>query len=208
MSRRPICAALIAAAAVSIAACGDNNNNTVNGVATPPAILGSTPGWFNGDVVTFDYTQQFQCTNPPAAGSVSGCELGDTAQTLPSAPTAIPVLYVLVPMGFTPPDSTLHCPVAGNCVAHPHDIDASRVFGPGTERNLLPAHSHIVIDVMNHVTTPWSLEVIGVKDEATWDTIAATQNLAEVRLLQLDDPENVHLTDDISTNIFLFFKVR
>ena len=61
MSRRPICVALIAAAAVSLAACGnDNDNNTVNGVATPPTILGSTPGWFNGDVVTFDYTQPFQ----------------------------------------------------------------------------------------------------------------------------------------------------
>jgi hypothetical protein len=50
--------------------------------------------------------------------------------------------------------------------------------------------------------------VIGVKDEATWDNIVATQNLAQVRLLQLGDPTNDHLTGDIPTNIFLFFKVR
>jgi hypothetical protein len=187
-----------------LAAC-DNSNNPVSPNTT---VLGSTPGWFNGDEVQFDYTAQFECKNPPTAGSVSGCELGADAETMPAATTAIPVLYVMTPLGFTPPASTLHCPTAGSCVTHPHDVDVSRVFGPGTEKNLLPPHSHIIIDAMNHVTTPWLLEVIGVKDEATWDNIAATQNLAQVRLLQLNDPGNVHLTDDIPTNIFLFFKVR
>jgi hypothetical protein len=188
-----------------LAACGDSTTSPVSAANT---ILGSTPSWFNGDVVQLDYTAQFQCTNPPSAGSASACEMGDGPQIMPPASTDIPVLYVMVPLGFRPPDSTLHCPTAGNCVAHPHDIDVSRVFGPGTEHNLLPPHSHIIIDAMNHVTTPWVLEVIGVKDEATWDNIVATQNLAQVRLLQLSDPNQNHLTDDIETNIFLFFKVR
>jgi hypothetical protein len=189
-----------------LVACGDDS--ATNAVSPSTTVLGSTPSWFDGDVVQLDYTAPFECKNPPAAGSVSGCELGDEAQTMPTASTAIPVLYVMVPLGFTPPDSTLHCPTAGNCVTHPHDIDVSRVFGPGTEKNLLPPHSHIIIDAMNHVTTPWSLEVIGVKDEATWDNIVATQNHAQVRLLQLGDPTNDHLTGDIPTNIVLFFKVR
>jgi hypothetical protein len=193
------------AAAALFVAC---DKSVTNSVSPATNVLGSTPSWFDGDVVQLDYTAQFECKNPPAAGSASGCEMGDEAQTMPAASTAIPVLYVMVPLGFTPPDSTLHCPTAGNCVAHPHDIDVSRVFGPGTEMNPLPPHSHIIIDAMNHVTTPWSLEVIGVKDEATWDNIVATQNLAQVRLLQLGDPDNRHLTDDIPTNIFLFFKVR
>lgn len=199
-------AALAACLVVALGACSDKNN------AVAPiqsnTIIGSTPGWFNGDVVQFDYTADFQCKNPPSAGSASGCEMGDTAQTEPPAATAIPVLYVISPMGFMPPDSTLHCPVAGNCVGHPHDIDVSRVFGPGTEHNVLPPHSHIIIDAMNHQTTPWVIEVIGVKDLATWNTIVATQNLAEVRLLQENDPEQQHITDDLPTNIFLFFKVR
>jgi hypothetical protein len=193
------------AIAALLAAC---DNSVTNSVSPSTTVLGSTPSWFNGDVVQLDYTAPFECKNPPAAGSVSHCEMGDDAQTMPAASTDIPVLYVMVPLGFTPPDSTLHCPTAGNCVAHPHDIDVSRVFGPGTETNLLPPHSHIIIDAMNHVTTPWVLEVIGVKDEATWDNIVATQNLSQVRLLQLNDPTNTHLTGDIATNIFLFFKVR
>jgi len=191
---------------VALAGCGSDSTNSVSPL--PGTVLGSTPGWFNGDVVQFDYTAPFECKNPPSAGSASGCEMGEDAVTMPPANTAIPVLYVMVPMGFTPPDSTLHCPTVGNCVAHPHDIDVSRVFGPGTEKNPLPAHSHIIIDAMNHVTTPWVLEVIGVKDRPTWDNIVATQNLAQVRLLQLEDPTNRHLTDDLPTNIFLFFKVR
>jgi hypothetical protein len=192
-------------ATLALAACSDNDSPTA---LKPSQILGSTPSWFNGDVVQLDYTANFQCKNPPTAGSVSGCEMGEQAQTEPPANTAIPVLYVIAPMGFTPPDSTLHCPVAGNCVGHPHDIDVSRVFGPGTEKNVLPPHSHIIIDAMNHVTTPWVLEVIGVKDRSTWDTIVATQNLAEVRLLQANDPNETHITSDIETNIFLFFRVR
>ena len=210
--QRRITAALILSIAAAAVACGDKNVlSSVSPLTTgDTTFLGSTPGWFNGDVVTFDYTKPFQCTNPPSAASVSHCELGEEPDSAsnPPAKTAIPVLYVMVPMGFKPPDSTLHCPVAGNCITHPHDVDNSRVFGPGTEKTPLPPHSHIVIDAMNHVATPWVLEVIGVKDEATWDTIAATENLGEVRLLQKNDPGNVHITDDIETNIFLFFRVR
>jgi hypothetical protein len=196
-------ALLIACTLAGLAGCSDSTSPT-----TTPAILGTTPSWFEGDVVQLDYTKQFECKNPPAAGSVSGCEMGADAQTMPQSNLGIPVLYVMVPLGFTPPLSTLHCPNVGNCVAHPADLDLSRVFGPGTEKTPLPAHSHIIIDAMNHQTTPWVLEVIGVKDEATWDNIAATQNLAQVRLLQLGDPDQVHITDDNPTNIFLFFKVH
>ncbi len=207
MHRRLFTGPLLVAVACGLAACGSDNTNAVGPVSNG-GILGSTPGWFDGDVVTFDYTAQFECKNPPSAGSLSHCELGDTAQSMPHANTAIPVLYVMTPLGFMPPDSTLHCPTAGNCVTHPSDVDVSRVFGPGTERNPLPPHSHIIIDPMNHMTTPWVLEVIGVKDLATWNDIAATENLAEVRRLQLADPGEQHITGDIETNIFLFFKVR
>jgi hypothetical protein len=173
-----------------------------------PAVLGSTPGWFNGDVVQFDYTQQFECKNPPTAGSASGCELGDEALTEPSHTTDIPVLYVMVPMGFTPDPSTLHCPTVGNCITHPHDLDLSRVFGAGTEKAPLAPHSHIIITLEEHRDVPWKLEVIGVKDVNTWNTIVATQNLSEVRLLQLQDPNETRITSDISSNVFLFFRVR
>lgn len=201
--RQPSAVLLLVGAIGALIGCRDSTSP-----ASTPMILGSTPSWFEGDVVQLDYTKQFECKKPPAAGSVSGCEMGDTAQTKPASTLGIPVLYVMVPLGFTPPRSTLHCPNVGNCITHPADLDVSRVFGVGTEKRPLPPHSHIIIDAMNHMATPWALEVIGVEDEATWDNIAATQNLAQVRLLQLGDPNHVHLTDDIPTNIFLFFKVH
>jgi hypothetical protein len=200
--RHLFCLPSLAIAMVALASCSDSTS------PSSPKVLGSTPGWFNGDVVQFDYTKQFECKTPPTAGSTSGCELGDTAQMMPSHTTSIPVLYVMVPLGFAPDPSTLHCPIAGNCVAHPKDLDLSRVFGAGTEKAPLAPHSHIIIDLANHNDTPWDLEVIGVKDPGTWATIVATQNLSEVRLLQLADPGENKITSDIPTNVFLFFKVR
>jgi hypothetical protein len=188
-------------AILELAACSDSTSPSSK-------VLGSTGAWYEGDAVQLDYTRPFQCKTPPTASSTSSCELGAPARTIPPNNTSIPVLYVMVPLGFSAPSATLHCPVAGNCVAHPTDLDLSRVFGAGTEKAPLPPHSHIVIDLANHADVPWSLEVIGVKDLDTWNTIAATQNLAEVRLLQLQDPNHNTITDDISTNIFLFFKVH
>ncbi|MGH7605049.1 MAG: hypothetical protein ACRENK_13775 [Gemmatimonadaceae bacterium] len=194
---------ILAVAIVALVSCSDSTAPSAS-----PTVLGSTPGWFNGDEVQFDYTKQFECKTPPAAGSDSGCELGADAETEPSHTTDIPELYVMVPMGFTPDPSTLHCPTAGNCVTHPHDLDLSRVFGAGTEKAPLAAHSHIIITLEDHRDVPWKIEVIGVKDLNTWNTIVATENLSEVRLLQLQDPNETRITSDISTNTFLFFRVR
>src|SRR5262249_23637377 len=114
-------------------------------------------------------------------------------------------LYVMTPMGFTPPTSTLHCPIAGNCINHPSTIDLSRLLGPGAANAPLPVHSHVVDRVSGNW---WELEVIGVKDEATWDQIVAGRSLTAVRGLQAADPGGVHITDDIATNVYLFFDVR
>ena len=84
----------------------------------------------------------------------------------------------------------------------------TRVFGAGTVNSPLPPHSNIIIDLDSHADGPWTVEVIGVKDNSTWDLIAGTKNLSEVRLLQFQDPTETHITADISTNIFLFFRVH
>lgn len=193
----------LAIALVGIIGCGSTDTTSPS-----PTVLGSTTSWFEGDEVTLDYTKQFECKMPPSAASATGCEMGADAQTVPVIGTAIPVLYVMVPLGFTPDPSTLHCPTVGNCVAHPPTLDMTRVFGAGTASSPLPAHSHIIIDMDNHNNDPWKVEVIGVKDPNTWGLIAGTKNLAEVRLLQFQDPSGTRITSDISTNIFLFFRVR
>ena len=193
----------LAIAVIGIIGCGKDAT-----APSSPMVLGSTISWFEGDEVQLDYTKQFECKMPPSAASATGCEMGAEAQTEPTNDTAIPVLYVMVPLGFTAAASTLHCPTVGNCVAHPPTLDMTRVFGAGTANSPLPAHSHIIIDIDSHNDGPWKVEVIGVKDNNTWDLIAGTKNLAEVRLLQFQDPTESRITADISTNIFLFFKVH
>jgi len=164
------------------------------------ATVGTTEGWFNGKTVTFLYTQPFFCAQPPTSGAPSGCEVGADAQTAPITNPDIPELWVVVPLGFTPPQGTLQCPVAGNCINHPHDVDLSRVFGPGTENVLLPAHSHVIDDLQGGW---WKTFVVGVTSSDAWDRIVAGKSLATVRELQ-----NQGLaTPDIPSNLFVFFNV-
>lgn len=169
---------------------------------TSTAVKGSTDGWYDGRTVNFFYPKSYFCAEPPTSGATSGCEAGADAQKAPRAGSNIPTLYVMTPIGFTPPASTLQCPVAGNCVNHPHTIDLSRVLGAGTENAALPAHSHIVDEAQGGW---WDIEVVGVTDPAVWDQIVAGKSLATVRALQ---QAGVGITGDIPTNLYLFFNVQ
>lgn len=187
------------------------SRDTMSSPVTHPGTgeTGTTPGWFNGQTVTFFYhTNDFFCHTPVAdgkpVGSTSGCELGSDG-TLDPRPGPKPDLFVMTPVGFRPDVSTLHCPVVGHCINHPSTIDLSRVFGPGTENALLPAHSHIIDQITGNW---WELKVIGVKDLPTWNAIVAGKSLATVRALQANDPSHTHITGDTFTNTYLFFEVH
>jgi len=173
-----------------------------NGGSAAGAEHGFTDGWLDGTTVKFFYTREFFCAEPPTSGAPSECEVGEDG-TIDPRPGPKPTLYVMTPIGFRPDDSTLQCPIVGSCINHPSTIDLSRVFGPGFEDVLLPAHSHI-IDVRHGGW--WELEVIGVRDPAVWDQIVAGKSLATVRALQASNPDGI--TDDIATNTYLFFSVR
>jgi hypothetical protein len=108
------------------------------GTASSPARTGFTKGFFAGHTVRFFYSKNFRCAEPPAATASSKCE-GGTNYTQTPASTFDP-LYVIVPLGFTPPKNTLQCP-AGHCIDHPHTIDLTSVLGPGTCRCLRTATS-------------------------------------------------------------------
>jgi hypothetical protein len=164
------------------------------------ATVGTTQGWFNGKTVTFLYTRPYSCAQPPTSGADSGCEVGADAQTAPIGYPDIPELWVVVPLGFTPPEGTLQCPVAGDCIDHPHDIDLSRVFGAGTESVPLPAHSHVIDDLQGGW---WKTFVVGVTSQDAWDRIVAGKDLATVRELQKEGLA----TADIPSNLFIFFNV-
>jgi len=163
---------------------------------------GFTGGWLNGQTVQFFYTREFFCEPPPTSGAPSECEVGEDGDTDPR-PGKIPTLFVMTPLGFRPADATLQCPIVGSCINHPSTIDLSRIGGPADAP--LPAHSHI-INVMHGGW--WEINVIGVKNEATWDQIVAGKSLDTVRGLQAADPAGDNITGDIPSNAYLFFNVQ
>ena len=174
------------------------------------APVGFTDGWENGTTVSFFYTKNFFCAEPPKSGAPTQCEVGEDGSVDPR-PGKIPVLYVMTPTGFTPDVSTLQCPIAGNCINHPSTIDLSRVFGPGFADVPLPPHSHIIDSALPESQANggqagwWEIEVIGVSSPAVWDQIVAGKSLATVRALQA---AGVGITSDIRSNAYLFFSVR
>ena len=165
------------------------------------AKTGFTHGWYDGHTVRFFYSKNYFCQAPPASKASSKCEAGaDYTQT--PASTFDP-LYVVVPLGFTPPKWTLQCPVAGNCIDHPHTIDLSAVLGSATSNLALPAHSHIVATANSGQSEWWNVDVVGVKSLSDWYRIVNCKSDAQLEYLQRHDPN--HVTGNITTNLFLYF---
>ena len=167
------------------------------------ASTGYTNGWYDHHTVRFFYTRNFFCQNPPASGASSRCEAGADYTQTPS--NSFDPLYVVVPLGFTPPTGTLQCPIAGNCIDHPHTIDLSAVLGSGTQNLPLPPHSHIVATANNHKPEWWNVVVVGVKSPSAWNDIVRHKSDWELRHLQRVDSKAV--TGNITTNLFLYFSV-
>ncbi len=166
--------------------------------------VGNTKGWFDGETVTLHYTRNYFCQSPPASGAASDCEAGTDYTQTPAS--AFDPLYVVVPLGFTPPTSTLQCPVAGKCVDHPSTIDLSAILGSGTSDALLPAHSHVVATANSGQGEWWNVDVVGVQDLKAWNKIVAAKSYKELKYLQKADSSEV--TGNIPTNLFLFFAVK
>lgn len=209
-----------AALATALAACSDSSTTPTQASpggdvalarshnAVDGADFGFTDGWLAGQTVRFFYHKPFFCRPPVAdglpVGSTTDCEAGSDG-TVDPRPGQLPTLYVMTPLGFRPDESTLQCPVVGQCINHPSTIDLSRLFGASVANAPLPAHSHIIEQRSGNW---WELEVIGVKDLATWNAIVAGKSLETVRALQAADPSAGHITSDIATNTYLFFDVR
>jgi hypothetical protein len=218
MQTRSISLSALCAIASIVVGCSDqrspsepsSNQTSVSADAHGGASVGFTDGWENGTTVSFFYSKNFFCTEPPESGAPTQCEIGEDG-TVDPRPGKIPVLYVMTPTGFTPDVSTLHCPIAGNCINHPSTIDLSRVFGPGFADVPLPPHSHIIDSDLSESQANggqagwWEIEVIGVSSPSVWNQIVAGKSLATVRALQA---AGVGITGDIRSNAYLFFNVR
>jgi hypothetical protein len=173
------------------------------GTASSHSHVGFTKGFFAGHTVRFYYTRNFHCAQPPAAVASSRCE-GGANYTQTPASTFDP-LYVIVPLGFTPPARTLQCP-AGHCIDHPHTIDLTSVLGAGTGNLPLPAHSHIVATANSGQSEWWNVDVVGVKSMSAWNKLITAKSDRELQYLQRHDSAQV--TGNITTNLFLYFAVR
>jgi hypothetical protein len=210
---------LAPATLIVAAACGSSTSPSA------PHIDGTTQAWFNGGTVTLAYTKEYACPTPPAAHSASQCEAGSPAVSSPTAGTpldSIPPIYVLVPLYSPgPPTSTLQCPIPGNCVDHPMDLDLGTylgaVFGAGDTTATLPAHSHVLTTLDGGVNEPWLVSIVGVLDSTTWNSLVAAKDSAEITNLQTTDPTlnqpnsggvGTHITTYIPTNLFLFFQAK
>lgn len=164
---------------------------------------GFTNGWYDGHTVRFFYSKNYSCQTPPASKASSRCEAGADYTQTPA--TSFDPLYVVVPLGFTPPKSTLQCPVAGHCIDHPATIDLSAVLGAGTGDLALPAHSHIVATDNSNQSEWWNVDVVGVKSLSAWNKIVHAKSDWELEHLQRTDSADV--TGNITTNLFLYFAV-
>ena len=164
---------------------------------------GTTEGWLGGKTVDFVYSKNFYCAAPPSSGAPSFCEGGANANFAPVTGQIDP-LYVVTPVGFTPPTNTLQCPTAGLCIDHPHNVDLSRVFGASAADAALPPHSHVVTTANAGVAEWWRIIVVGVTTRSAWDSIVDGKSIGAVNACQASGA----CTKDIASNLFLYFAVK
>lgn len=195
--------AVIASGTAMASASSASATMTGMQMASTSSHVGFTNGWYAGHTVRFYYTKNFSCSEPPASMASSKCEAG--ADYVKTPASTFDPLYVIVPLGFTPPKYTLQCPVAGHCIDHPSTIDLSAVLGSGTSDLPLPAHSHIVATTNGHQAEWWNVVVVGVKTDAAWNKIVSAKSDAKLMWLQRYDSSAV--TGNIVTNLFLYFSV-
>ncbi len=174
----------------------------MSGMTSSHAARGFTNGWYNGRTVKFYYSKNFTCKQPPASTASSKCEGGTNYTQTPAS--SFDPLYVIVPLGFTPPKRTLQCP-AGTCIDHPHTIDLTSVLGSGTGNLTLPAHSHIVATANSHQSEWWNVDIVGVKSLSTWNKLVRGKSAHELQYLQRAKSSTI--TGNIPTNLFLYFSV-
>lgn len=179
------------------------NNPCIHTASQGDVDHGTTAGWLGGKTVDFVYSKNFYCAAPPSSGAPSFCEGGANANFAPVAGQIDP-LYVVTPVGFTPPTSTLQCPTTGLCIDHPHNIDLSRVFGSSAADAALPPHSHVVTTANGGVAEWWRIIVVGVTSQSAWDSIVDGKSISAVNACQTSGA----CTKDIASNLFLYFAVK
>jgi hypothetical protein len=163
--------------------------------------IGFTRAWYHGHTVKLEYSHRFFCAEPPSSGASSHCEAGRAAKMKPSSGPVVSNIYELIPLGFTPPASTLQC--KHRCIDHPRTMDLSRVFGGMGANASFPARSLVIEDKESFQSTWWPVVLVGVKNLGAWNTIATAKSITAVDACQASGG-CVH---EKETNAFVFFQV-
>ena len=162
--------------------------------------IGFTDAWFDGHTVQLEYSHRFFCDRSQPSDAETGCEAGHAAAVAPKSGPVVSEIYVLIPLGFSPPGSTLQCGV--RCIDQPRTIDLSDAFsGKGSDAVLGP-RSFVIEDAEAFQSTWWPVVLVGVKDMTAWNTIVAAKNIEAVDACQA----NGGCIPEVETNEFLFFQ--
>ena len=165
--------------------------------------IGYTDAWLGGNTVQLEYSHKFFCERPPSSGASTECEAGAEAKTAPPSGAVVSEMYVLIPMGFTPPADTLQCPSAGHCIGQPSTIDMTRIPGLGGANATLPAHSIVIEEDESFQSTWWPLVLVGVNNLQAWNTIASEKSAEAMDACETSGD----CTGEFDTNAYIFFQV-
>ncbi|MGZ4155292.1 MAG: hypothetical protein ACXVQ0_12525 [Actinomycetota bacterium] len=175
--------------------CRDGGTNCMS--------IGYSDAWLGGQTVQLEYSHRFFCMNPPANMANSHCEAGDGNVTPPPSGAVVSNMYVLVPLGFSPPGDTLHCPTAGRCIDQPGTIDVSRLIGWGSGNVVFPHHSIVLEENESFQSTWWPVVLVGVKNLTAWNQLAAAKSADAMDACETAG----NCTQEFATNAFVFFQV-
>lgn len=163
--------------------------------------IGFTDAWFNGTTVQLGYSHPFFCAEPPASAAASGCEAGKVATTPPPSGPVVSNIYLLIPLGFTPPGASTQC--GSRCIDQPRRMGLPRVFGKNLSNAILGPRSFVIEDPEAFQSTWWPVVLVGVKNIQAWNTIAAAKTIDSVDACQASGG----CATEVDTNAFLYFQV-
>ena len=178
---------------------GGDTTNAMRGHGTDG--FGKTDNYDAGRLTNDEYLHGFYCDTTIPAKSATGCEVG-TKFMKPPAKSFDP-LYITVPLGFSVPPMQMQCPQGLICIDHPPTIDLSAIGGPTNA--VTPGHDHFTTTTNMEKPEWWAVYVVGVKNVATYNAIAAHGSYKYIdALIDKHDP---NVTAPIPTNLFLYFAV-
>ena len=160
--------------------------------------IGFTNAWLDGGTVDLEYSHPFFCQQPPESGASSGCEAGEAAVTSPPN-LVVSELYLLMPVGFTPPTDTVMCQT--KCIDLPTNMDLSRIGG--SDSATLGPKSFVIEEDESFQSTWWPITVVPVLTLKAWNNIANAKTIDAVDTCQA----NGGCAPEAETNGFAFFQV-